>query len=714
MRAPTVPRRPDIEGLRGIAVLLVMAFHAQVPLLTGGFVGVDVFFVISGYVITGLLLATMAGGRISLSEFYARRARRILPSAGVVLVATLALGWLVLPPLRLQDTARDALAATFWMANWRFVDLQTDYFSTGLAVSPVLHYWSLGVEEQFSLVWPSLFVLLAAAHRRARRPELSPLTWALAGLTAVSLALNLWFTTVSAPLAYLGSPTRAWQFGVGGLAAVLLPAAQVAGSRAALVRAPPARAAAPAGRRAATSPWRTPEPAPPSRRDLRSAAPVERDPLPPAVGRLGLGAIAVSTVAFDATTSYPGAAALLPTLGAVAVLVSSGGRRTAAGLLSHPSLRWIGQLSYTWYLWHWPLVVLAEAAVGPLSWPLRLLVVLASAGPAWVTMRLVEQPIRASRVLSLRPALGLQVGLLAVMVPVIAVSLTMIGTTRALAHDATLLTSAPATATDPFGAARTPGHGPVLPAPAQARTDLPVYPRGCQVPVAALTSPPCRMGTAPAHVVLIGDSRAAQWVSMVEGIAAERGWSTELLLKGNCPLPAVTVTPSQLGRPFTECDTWRENSLRRLASGPRPTMIFAASSNHYPVPQARIDAGWKRVATRLAAVGVPVVYLVDTPYLRNDVPSCLSGALSRWSDCAEARAKVLSPDPVIALIRSGAVHGITPVDLNPLLCPTSATTCPAVLGSTLLYRDGSHLTVTATRRLQPAVENSLRRQGVLR
>jgi peptidoglycan/LPS O-acetylase OafA/YrhL len=698
VRAPTVPRRPDIEGLRGIAVLLVLVFDAQVPPLTGGFVGVDVFFVISGYVITGLLLATMAGGRISLAEFYARRARRILPSAGVVLVATLALGWLVLPPLRLQDTTRDALAATFWLGNWRFVDLQTDYFTTGLEASPVLHYWSLGVEEQFYLAWPSLFVLLAGAHRRARSPERSPLTWALAGLTALSLTLNLWFTTVSAPLAYLGSPTRAWQFGLGGLAAVLLPSS---------------RPATAAGRRSATASWRTQQAAPRSRRELRTATPVVRDPLPPAAGWLGLGAIAVSTVTFDATTSYPGAAALLPTLGTVAVLVGGAGYRTAAALLSHPALRGIGHLSYPWYLWHWPLVVLAEAALGPLSWPLRLLVVLASAGPAWVTSRLVEQPIRSSRVLSRRPALGLQVGLLAVMVPVIGISLTMVGTTRALAHDAVLLAAAPATAADPFGAARTPGHGSVRPAPAQARADLPDYPPECEVSVAALTSPPCRVGTVGAHVVLIGDSHAAQWVSVVEAIAAEHGWSTELLLKGGCPLPAVSVSPTQLGRRFTECDTWRENTLRRLASEPRPTMIFAASLNHYPASAAQVSAGWKRVATRLAAVGVPVVYLVDTPYLRDDVPVCLSGALSHWADCARPRTEVISPDPVTALIRSGAVHGITPVDVNPLLCPASGSTCPAVLGSTLLYRDGSHLTDTATRRLQPAVENSLRRQGVL-
>jgi len=698
VRAPTLLRRPDIEGLRGVAVLLVLAFHAHLPHLGGGFVGVDVFFVVSGYVITGLLLATMADGRISLSEFYARRARRILPAAGVVLVATLAVGALVLPPLRLQDTARDALAAAFSLGNWRFVDLQTDYFSTGLGVSPVLHYWSLGVEEQFYLVWPALFVLLAGAHRRARSPERSPLVWALASLTAGSLVLSMWFTAVSAPLAYLGSPTRAWQFGLGGLAAALLPSV---------------RTVRPAGRRATTPSWRTRGAAPASRRDRRTPAPVDRAPLPPAVGWAGLAAIAWATLMFDAATAYPGAAALLPTLGTVAVLVSGAGRRTAARLLSSPVLRRVGSLSYTWYLWHWPALVLAEAALGPLSWPRRLVLVLVSAGPAWATTRLVEQPIRSSRLLSLRPSLGLQVGLLAVMVPVIGIALTMFGATRALAHDAAVRRTSPATASDPFGAALTPGHGAVLPAPAQARADLPDYPAECEVSVAALTSPPCRVGTAAAHVVLIGDSHAAQWVSVVEAIATAHGWSTELLLKGGCPLPAVSVSPSQLGRPFTECDTWRENTLRRLAAEPAPTVVFAASMNHYPVSSGEVSAGWTSVSKRLTALHVPVVYLVDTPYLADDVPACLSGALSRWSTCAAPRAAVLPADPLTALIHSRRVTGITPVDVNPLLCPTGGSTCPAVLGTTLLYRDGSHLTDTAARRLQPAIENSLRTQGVL-
>lgn len=206
------------------------------------------------------------------------------------------------------------------------------------------------------------------------------------------------------------------------------------------------------------------EPQPLSRRDRRATT-VATAPwlsVPPSVGWAGLAAIVVSVAGFDATTSYPGVAALLPTMGTVAVLVSSARHRSAAQLLSHPALQQIGRLSYTWYLWHWPAVVLTEAALGPLSWPQRLVVVLASAGPAWVTSRLVEQPIRSSRLLSLRPSLGLQVGLLAVMVPVIAVAATILGTSRALAHEATTLhtASAPAAARDdlPDHLTDTDGH----------------------------------------------------------------------------------------------------------------------------------------------------------------------------------------------------------------------------------------------------------------
>ena len=217
-------RRADIEGLRAVAILAVLVFHAGVPHLAGGFVGVDVFFVISGFLITQQLLRPLREGRrLSLKDFYARRARRILPAAGLVLLAMLALGWLILPPLRQVDLAHDALASALYVPNWWFISGQIDYSRAGLAVSPVLHNWSLGVEEQFYLVWPVL-VLAAAAVARRRRLALSGVVLSVLGVVITSsFVLSMVLTRSDQPWAFLGSPTRAWQFGAGALLAVWLP-----------------------------------------------------------------------------------------------------------------------------------------------------------------------------------------------------------------------------------------------------------------------------------------------------------------------------------------------------------------------------------------------------------------------------------------------------------------------------------------------------------
>lgn len=217
--------RPDIEGLRAFAVLSVLAFHASVPALAGGFVGVDVFLVISGYLITGLLVReAVTTGRIRLGEFFARRARRLLPSAAVVLVAVAVAGAWLTVPLRRTDLENDVVAAALSVANWRFVQQQTDYLAAGQDESPLLHFWSLAVEEQFYLCWgPLLAVLAVLAARSARRGRaLRPAALALTALlTLGTFALSLRWTGDSVSLAYLGTPSRVWQFGVGALLALL-------------------------------------------------------------------------------------------------------------------------------------------------------------------------------------------------------------------------------------------------------------------------------------------------------------------------------------------------------------------------------------------------------------------------------------------------------------------------------------------------------------
>ncbi|PCG86503.1 acyltransferase [Streptomyces sp. WZ.A104] len=678
--------RPDIEGLRAVAVLAVLAFHAQIPGTAGGFVGVDVFFVISGYLITGLLVReAITTGRIRLGDFFSRRARRLLPSAAVVLAAVAVAGaWLTVPLLR-TDLEHDVLAAALSVANWRFVAQQTDYLAAGHDQSPLLHFWSLAVEEQFYLFWaPLLAVIVLVTARAVRRGRAVRAVVALvtAAVAVASFALSLHWTRESVSLAYLGTPSRVWQFAVGALLALL--------------------------------PWHL----------LRGPRPLRL-----VCGWAGAAAIVWCVVSYDASTPYPGWAALVPTLGTAAVVLAAipgRGEREVQGaygvgrFLAMRAPRAIGRLSYTLYLWHWPVLVLAEARLGPLDWPARTALTLAAALPALATLRWVEQPLRRSRTVSELPRRGLSVGISAIVLPVVLAL--VVGTT-------TLHLMGPTTPVDPKGLppgaasgpsllARPDGAplagGPLVPGPAQARKDFP--PDGsCQVAPAVTRSPECLFGAtdSPDRIVLLGDSHAGQWFSPMLAIASQRGWALQELVKQGCPLPELTVKSPQLGRAYRECDTWRADALDRLRNGPKPRLIVIASLNHYTDDDELLASAWEKTLRRLRATGAPIVHIEGTPVPGTDVPACVSGSVADPAPCAFSRADAIPPDPLARRIAAGAVPGVRSIGVNPVLCPGDGPSCPAVRERILLYRDDAHLTNVAAVVLTPRLERLLTDSGAL-
>jgi len=346
--------RPDIDGLRAIAVLAVLIYHTGLG-FPGGYVGVDVFFVISGYLITSLIVKDLQAGTFSFPHFWERRVRRILPAQVVMVATTLAVGACFLFPTHFEDLAKSAAAQTVMAANFRFSN-QVGYFDGPAELKPLLHTWSLSVEEQFYLLLPLLLVL---SHRYFRHGR----TTMLAGLTLASFALSVWGVYAFPASTYFLLPTRAWEMLLGSLLAVGTPG------------------------RSLSSRFRT------------------------ALGWLGLCGIAVACIWYDQETAFPGAAALLPCLGAAAFLFANTADLTSSGrVLAKRPWVMIGRMSYSLYLWHWPVLALLRISHGvDLPVELSLIAVAVSLALAWLSWKFVETPFRTAVGLSRRKAFGMAV-----------------------------------------------------------------------------------------------------------------------------------------------------------------------------------------------------------------------------------------------------------------------------------------------------------------
>jgi peptidoglycan/LPS O-acetylase OafA/YrhL len=657
--------RPDIEGLRAVAVLLVVLAHAGVPHLAGGYVGVDVFFVISGFLITALLLREAEStGRISVPRFYARRAVRLLPAAALVLVATLIGARLWLPAVRLGEYARDAMSAAGYLANLRFAEAGTDYLNADRPPSPFQHFWSLAVEEQFYLVWPLLLLASAYLWRRRR-----PLAAVLGVLVTASFALSVTETVRSAPWAYFGPHTRAWELGVGGLLAL---------GSARLNRLPAALATA--------SSWG------------------------------GLGAILLAAIRFGGGTPYPGWRALLPVAGAAAVLAGA-----RAPLLGSRPLQALGRLSYSWYLWHWPVLLIGPAALGIRGTTGRRLLLAAGALVlAAATQRWVEDPLRHRAALRDRPGRGLGLGLgLSATVAGAAVVLMLLPPAVAAGDRQADLRAAIDGAADPAavltrtvaagaGLRRLPGN--LRPALADAGRDKArVWFNGCHADWPATTAPEgCVFGDPAGDrtVVLFGDSHAAQWFPALERLATEHHWRLVELTKNSCSAADVPLWNDTFKRPYTECTAYHRSALARI-DRLKPDLVIVASSFNYRPEHPTADlaaqwrAGWDRTFGRLAAAGATVAAIADTPYQDGSVPECLSKPRNQQhiNRCGRTRhAALRGPEQRAVFLAYAGRPGTTVVDPTGWFC---AAVCPPVIGNVLVYRDSNHMTTTYSQTLAP-------------
>ena len=673
--------RPDIEGLRAVAVLAVIAFHAGA--ISGGFVGVDVFFVISGFLITRLLFSELAEtGRISLVRFYAARARRLLPAATTVLVFTAVAATALLPPLQARTVLDDGLASALHVGNYRLAITGTDYLGHA-APSPFQHYWSLGVEEQFYLLWPAL--LLATAWllgRRVRRgrPTAVPYVVMLITVAAGSVTLAVVLTHSLPAWAFFSLPTRAWELAIGALVALTA-----------------------IGWRRLPAGWAA------------------------IAGLVGLAMIGWAAVNFDDRTPYPGSAALLPVFGTALVII--GGCATPIGgagrMLSVPPMRAVGRLSYSWYLWHWPILLFAPLLVGhPIGWLGRLAAVSGAFALAVLTLRFVERPVRyakrlrqsAGRSIALGSAITAAAVSAAVLLPIVVPTPTGRGTPAAAAvvrsASGDPLTDAIATAHEAvlISADQTAVPADLSPSLVDAAADKPeLFLNGCVRAWLEVGVPDCISGdpAGDATVALIGDSHAAMWQPALEPIAQQHHWRLMTMTKVTCPLSELPIISPYLGRAYTECRQWRAQVLKRLATE-RPKLVVLDMSRRYGANFGftTYDQDWVQGLAALVTdlreiTAARVLVLGPVPDPHTDVPVCLSGHLDDALACASTRSAALDASGIATEEQATSAAGGQYADLSELFCTTNR--CPSIVGNDLVFRDDNHVTVTYAQRLAPVL-----------
>ena len=634
--------RPDIDGLRTIAIVLVVAFHAHVPGFGGGFIGVDVFFVISGYLISRNLLAESASGQpVRLLDFWAKRIRRLVPALALMVIATLALSALILSPFEWTDLPREAGAAALYVSNILFATAETSYFDVRGGESPFLHTWSLGVEEQFYVVWPLLFLAVAWLVRRPDGRKRTLLCLFGAGAT-VSFALSLWLTQRGSPWAFYSLPTRAWEFAAAGLlAGIVVPAAL-------------------RGRRAQVAGYAT--------------------------GFILLGA---ATLAFRGDQPYPGLRAVVPVAATLLLLVAGESSDSPPSplhrALAARPMQWVGRVSYSWYLWHWPAMILAVAWLDRDSTPIRVTAGLLALPIAGAAHHWVENPLRFSAWLTTSRARTVAMGAGVTLLVVVAAVGFARYSDRALTSD----------------------RYAELVATKDAHRGL-----DCAVDERSPSGIDyCLDGDLGASrtIMLIGDSHARQWMAAFADGAESADARLAVRWKSVCPSLPVRVTSFE-GIESADCAAFRTETLR-LVEELRPDVVVVANYSGYRdqiltgdgsdadrAEQAEIWAdGFAEHLEGLQGSGARIGVVVDNPRLETDPLVCLSRRGNTEEECQPTRSAALAATAPFQSAEADVMErigGITTFGVTDRICDSDR--CDLIQGSDFVFVDRDHLSVAWT------------------
>lgn len=627
--------RADLEGLRAVAILLVVATHAGVPWLRGGFVGVDVFFVLSGFLITGLLVQEVSTtGGLRFADFYVRRLRRLLPALAVMLLVVGLLAAFLLAPAEQREQSSAAAMAALWMSNIHFAFAELGYFAPDTETNLFLHTWSLGVEEQFYLIWPALLVWLLGrdGERGIRRLKIGMLVVLIA-----SLASCLLLSYEAPKLSFYMMPMRAWQFAVGALVWLCF-------------------------------------------KQPRASLDMFTHELGPswlrASGWLGLVLILLAASLFGTDIPYPGLYALVPTLGAAGVIAAGSVSPRPVGvlrLLSWRPMRWLGAISYSWYLWHWPMLLLGHALTGSDVPVYRATWVLLSLALACISFWCIEMPLRYRREWLKRSGMAIFGALV-------------------------LMLFANSLCVRWYNIASARMNSPVMQKYAAAHRDAPaIYAMGCDDWYYSDRVRVCAFGPADAThtAVLIGDSHVGQWFPAVAKAFDRPGWRLLVLTKSSCAMVDAPFFYARIGKEYTVCAAWREHALEKLAEL-KPNVLLMGNAK-YGFTREQWITGIASVLGKLSPVTGHIYVLRDTPHLPFDGPDCLAEHAGRpaWFSlqyACRASAADQDGDAVFRWQQLAAARfvNVSMLDLNSSVCPENI--CSAERQGQVVFRDSQHLT----------------------
>ena len=642
----------EIQALRAIAVVLVVLYHGGITWFSGGYIGVDVFFVISGYLITGLLVREhTSSGTINFLKFYARRIRRLFPAAAVVVAAVCVAGWYLYSPLEFKQLTSTAITTSIYISNVWFFQLATDYLAVETHTNPLLHTWSLSVEEQFYLFWPLLIISLTKLSRSSDATR--QLVIGLAILALVSLALCVLQTKSNQPLAFFGTHARAWEFGIGGMLAL----AHTKGVTIRYVN-----------------------------RNLTYLA--------------GLLLIFVPSIVFNDTTVFPGFYAFWPVLGTALVIHScgGGGESNFNGWMKLKPVQYVGDISYSLYLWHWPVTIFAYPLVEKIGliWTPSYLVI--SLALAALSYHFVENPVRFSSLLTSKPANSYYFGLGVSGLILCSIMIGRLATVSELEDKSQVSYR-------------------------NARIDIPIiYDDGCHLnQIDTSISEHCIYGRSDSNrsIVLFGDSHAANWFPALEKLASDQGYSLYSITKSSCPSLFFEPFNQLLKRQYTECSIWRENALEFIADIRPDLVIFGNSDRYFMQDNGNVDL--KNLTSALARTrdwiddssGISFVVMRDIPRMNFDPLNCLSRAAWKRQESATT-CKFFGTDQASTEIfgyfeaEFEGAGRVMLLDMNRNICPAEGS-CLLERGELIVFRDTNHITASFSEHLSPILLKELQK-----